>query len=156
MKKAFFLLIYTVLGVWGQFALPSVDFLTPALVVLLQLGFFSYAFWAGLFWMLIQEGAGDLAFGTAILFYSGLLIFFFTGGAFFEVSNILFSLFLFLFLSIYKPWIVTVMASLQDLSLTGQYSLQGMAIQWGVYFCLWCLTYNLCKKYFVNESVQGK
>ena len=122
------------------------DMFSPALLVLLQSGLFKAAIWAGLAWMLIQEGTGTLAFGTMILFYLGFAVFYFTGGMFFEVSNYLFTFLLFLFLSAYRAVLVSVMATLQDMKVTEHYSPEGILIQALILFSVWMITFNLFKK----------
>lgn len=123
------------------------DMFSPALLVLLQSGLLKAALWAGLAWMLIQEGTSSLTFGTMILFYLGFAVFFFTGGMFFEVSNYLFSFLLFLFLSLYRAVLVSVMATLQDMEVTGHYSPDGILIQTIILFSVWVMTLHLFKKY---------
>lgn len=120
---------------------------------MLQFGLFKSALWAGLFWMLIQEGTGGLAFGSMILFYLGLIAFFYFGGIFLEVSNILFTMLLFFYLTVFQALIISVMAFLQGLVLSGQYSLKGFLIQAGIYFIVWFVTYNLFKKHYIHEPV---
>ncbi|MFO7728539.1 MAG: hypothetical protein R6X11_09430 [Desulfonatronovibrio sp.] len=151
-RPVMFCILFTFFAVWGQYYFQSVDFLTPGIVVLLQFNFLNLALWAGIIWMLIQEGTGGFAFGAMIMFYLGLLVAYYLGGAFFEVGNRFFVLLLFLFLAVYKDLIVSVMASLQDLDLAEKYSLEGVMIQAGIYFFVWLLIYNLFKKYFFNDT----
>ena len=156
MKLTSFCIIFTVFAIWAQYIFPSMDFFSPGLVVMLQFGLFKPALWAGLVWMFIQEGTGGLAFGTMILFYLGFVIFFSIGGIFLEVGNILFTMLLFLFLTIFQALVVSVMASLQGLVLSGQYSIKGFLIQAGMYFLVWFITYNLFRKYYINEPAKGR
>lgn len=120
---------------------------------MLQLGSLKPAIWAGLAWMLIQEGTGGLAFGSMILFYIGLGTFFYIGRFFLEVNNILFTILIFLFLSFFQMMTVSIMASLQGLRLSGFFTIEGFLTQAGIYFLVWLVTYNLFKKYFVHEPV---
>ncbi len=106
--------------------------------------------------MLIQEGSGGLAFGTMILFYLGFMVFFYIGGFFLEVRNVFFTMFLFLFMALFKILIVLAMASLQDFVLSGQYGFEDFLVQAVVYFLVWMIIYNLFRKYFINESFKGK
>ncbi len=145
--------MFTVAAVWGQYFFPSTDFFSPGLVVMLQLGFLKPALWAGLAWMLIQEGTGGLAFGSMILFYLGLAVFFYIGRFFLEVNNIIFTMLLFLFLTFFQVMTVSIMASLQGLELSGLFTVEGFLTQAGTYILVWLITYNLFKKYFVDEPV---
>lgn len=151
MKPVIFCVLFTIPAVWGQYFFQSVDFLTPGMVVLLQFDYLKLALWAGIMWMMIQEGAGGFAFGAMIIFYLGLLFVYYLGGIFFEVGNKFFVMLLFLFLAVYKSLIVSVMASLQDLNLAGKYSFEGIALQAGIYFLVWLLIFNLFKKYFRDD-----
>ncbi len=153
MKPALFWLLFTVLAVWAQYFFPNMDFFSPGLVVMLQFALIKPVLWAGLVWMLIQEGTGGLAFGAMILFYLGLSVFFYIGGVFFEVSNVLFTMLLFLFLAGSRIWIVSFMASLQGLELSGHYNVEDFLIQSGIYFLVWLLTYYFFKKFFIHEPV---
>ncbi|MFP4083363.1 MAG: hypothetical protein ACLFP9_02030 [Desulfonatronovibrio sp.] len=150
-RPVIFCILFTFLAVWGQYFFHSVDFLAPGVVVLLQFGLLNLALWTGIMWMLIQEGTGGFAFGAMIMFYLGLLAAYYLGGAVFEVGNKFFVLLLFLFLAVYKNLIVSVMASLQDLDLSAQYSIEGVMVQTGVYFFVWLLIYNLFKIYFYDD-----
>lgn len=153
MKLAFFWILFTCAAVWAQYFFPATDFFSSGLVVMLQFGLYKPVLFAGLVWMLIQEGTGGLAFGTMILFYLSLLAFFYLGGFFLEVRNIFFTMFLLLFMALFKIWIVSAMASLQDFVLSGQYSFEDFLVQAGVYFLVWMIIFNLYRKYFTNEPV---
>ncbi len=120
---------------------------------MLQFGLYKPAVWAALAWMLIQEGTGGLAFGTVILSYLGLAAFFFCGGAFLKVNNVLFTAFLFLFLSIFNAWVIAALASLQDLVLAWGFSIERVVVQTGVYLGVWASTYIFFKKYLIHEPV---
>jgi hypothetical protein len=151
--KPVFFIVFTVAAVWGQYFFPTRDLLTPGLVVMLQLGPLKPAIWAGLAWMLIQEGTGGLAFGSMILFYLGLGGFFYIGRFFLEVNNVLFTILVFLFLSFFQMMTVSIMASLQGLRLSGFFTFEDFMTQAGIYFLVWLVTYNLFKKHFVHEPV---
>ncbi|RQD55521.1 MAG: hypothetical protein D5R98_10590 [Desulfonatronovibrio sp. MSAO_Bac4] len=154
MKQVYFWLIFSVLAVWGQYFVPSMDFFTPGLVVLLQLGHVSMAMWLGFFWMMVQEGAGGLAFGAMILFYSGMIVFFYIGGVFFEVSNFLFTFLIFVFLVFFMRVVVSVLASLQGAVLPDNFLIHDILVQTGLYFLVWIVTFNLFKKHCIHEPVQ--
>lgn len=143
-------------AVWAQYFLPTLDFFAPGLVVLLQTGKFHSAVWAGICWMLIQEGTGGLIFGAIILFYAGLVLFFYVGGRFFEVTNFFFTLFLFTFLSLYKSGVIMMMSSLQELEVLLPFSLRQILLQAAVYLLVWLLTFIFFRKLFIHEPVQRK
>jgi len=135
---------------------PGTDFFTPGLVVLVQFGFFNAAFWLGCFWLLLQEGTGNLAFGTIILYYAGLAMLYSLASIFFESRNVLFMALLFLFLAVYKKGLVMVMAGMQDLGQSVHMNAESVLIQFAVHFILWMLIYNFFNKYIMHEFVPRK
>ena len=66
-------LAFTVLCIWGQSMLPGVDFFAPGMAVSLRWQKAGATIVLTLAWVAIQEGAGGLAFGYAILWYTVLI-----------------------------------------------------------------------------------
>ncbi len=132
------------------------DFFAPGLVIMLQTGKLHSAIWAGGCWMLIQEGTSSLVFGSIILFYAGLVLFFYVGGRFFEVTNFFFTMFLFACLSFYKSGVIMIMSSLQELEVVLPFSLRQILLQAAVYLLAWSITFIFFKKLFIHEPVQRK
>lgn len=102
---ALFLQIYTV----------GVDFFIPGIIVALQ----EKRIWQtcivlGIF-IVIQEGIGTMPFGNVFLWYSLTIIFFYAWRWFFEVESLMFILLLSLALSVSHYFIVSVLASVQDI-----------------------------------------
>ncbi len=62
--------------VWLQHYLPGVDCFAPLFILSLQERKYRYTWLLGLICICIHEGTGLLAFGSSILWYSGLLFFF--------------------------------------------------------------------------------
>lgn len=106
--------------------------------------------------MLIQEGTSSLVFGSIILFYAGLVLFFYVGGRFFEVTNFFFTMFLFACLSFYKSGVIMIMSSLQELEVVLPFSLRQILLQAAVYLLAWSITFIFFKKLFIHEPVQRK
>ncbi|WP_161598683.1 hypothetical protein [Desulfonatronospira thiodismutans] len=125
-------------------------------MVLLQFGFINTAFWLGCLWMLLLEGTGNLAFGTVILYYAGLIMTYSLASMFFEARNVLFMAFLFLFLAVFKKGLVLVMAGMQDLGQPVHMDAESVLVQFAVHFILWMLIYNLFNKYIMHELVRRK
>jgi hypothetical protein len=65
---------FTILGIWGQSMLPGVDFFAPGMAVSLRWQKPGATIILTLIWVAIQEGAGGLAFGYAILWYAILFV----------------------------------------------------------------------------------
>lgn len=113
-KNAFWWLCFTVLAVWGQYFFHGVDLLVAGLILSLQEEDAKQTLWLLAAWMLIQEGAGSLAFGHAILWYGAVLALFFLGRWLFEAENVLFILLLGLALGAWRYLLVQLMANLND------------------------------------------
>lgn len=102
---AIFLQIYTI----------GVDFFIPGIIVALQ----EKKIWqTGIViasFIVIQEGMGTMPFGNIFLWYSLTIIFFYAWRWFFEVESLMFILLLSLALSVSHYFIVSVLASVQDI-----------------------------------------
>ncbi|MDO9631648.1 MAG: hypothetical protein Q7I92_07110 [Humidesulfovibrio sp.] len=75
MLAALWWMAFTILGIWGQSMLPGVDFFAPGMAVSLRWQKPGATIVLTLIWVAIQEGAGGLAFGYAILWYAILFAF---------------------------------------------------------------------------------
>lgn len=64
--------LFTAAALVGQNALHGLDLLGPGLALCLRQGRIKSVFWLAPFWAVIQEGIGNLPFGTALLLYGGL------------------------------------------------------------------------------------
>jgi hypothetical protein len=74
MLAVFWWSAFTVLGIWGQSMVPGVDFFAPGMAVSLRWQRPAGTVVLALVWTAIQEGAGGLAFGYAILWYVTLFV----------------------------------------------------------------------------------
>jgi len=141
MKEAFWWFAYTVFGVWLQKFFPGVDFLAPGLIVCLQLAKFRAALLLGLAWTLIQEGMGSLAFGGSILWYAGLCLVFFQTRAYLATESPFFVLILSVFAAVWHFAIISLLSSLQGLSMDAQ-QLFYESLQTAVFFpMLWVVIF---------------
>lgn len=108
-------LVYICFAVFLQIFSTGVDFFIPALIVALQekkklqFGIVFFLF------ILIQEGMGTMPFGNVFLWYSLAVIFFYAWRWFFEVESLMFILLLSFALSVSHYFIVSVLASVQDI-----------------------------------------
>ena len=69
--------LFTAGALVGQNCLHGIDLLGPGLALCLRQGWRRNAIWPALVWMVIQEGVGNLPFGSALLLYSGVPVLFF-------------------------------------------------------------------------------
>ncbi|MCF8106289.1 MAG: hypothetical protein K9K64_12470 [Desulfohalobiaceae bacterium] len=114
MSVPVFWLLFTALGVWAHSFIPGLDCFAPALIVCLHLRRYRTAFWLGSAWLLINEGAGTLAFGTSIVWYCGLILFFFLIQLFLSARHIYFALTMALFAGGWQFFVFSSMVRLQE------------------------------------------
>lgn len=108
---------FIVAGVWLQRVLPGIDVLVAGLLVALQERHRHQTFWLLLVLLLVQEGAGTLAFGSTALWYGVLVVCFNVGRWLFETENLAFVVLLSLGLGACHFLFTLVMASLQQLAI---------------------------------------
>lgn len=135
--------IFTLLGIWLQSLLPGVDILIVGLLVSLQEERFTQTLWLLLVWMLIQEGASGLAFGSGILWYALLFVFYGIGRWLFQVRNIFFIGLLGALLGIWHYCLVSMMAALQDYRVASDRLFVESALQAALFPLLWFVVYTI-------------
>lgn len=137
---------FTLAGVWLQRFAPGADLLAPALIVCLQQRRVTATAWLAAAFIVLQEGAGSLAFGSLILWYGGLLAVYLVGRWLFESRNLLFIFIIGLFLGVWRLVLVRMMASLQNLTPDlGRLAMEG-ALQAGFFTLEWGLLFLLYKR----------
>lgn len=109
--------LYCILGLGVQRFFPGVDALVPGVMISCQEGRPQQTGWLCLIFMLIQEGTGSLDFGTALLWYTSLILLFFTSRLFFETGSLFFVVILSLALALAHAGIVYTTSSLQGVTL---------------------------------------
>lgn len=108
-------LVYTVFAIFLQLFTVGVDFFIPAIIVVLQEKKLLQSSIIFCLFICIQEGIGTMPFGNVFLWYSLTVILFYAWRWFFEVESLMFILLLSLALSICHYFIVSVLASVQDI-----------------------------------------
>lgn len=143
-SKAVFWAVFTLTGVWLQSFMPGVDFLAPGLILCLQEEKPRTTVVLGLLWLLIQEGTGSLAFGTAVLWYGVLAALFFLGHWLFEARNFVFMVILGGCLGVLHFGLMNVMTYLQDwLVSPGRVLLESLVqavvfpLEWGLVYVIY-------------------
>lgn len=107
---------YTIIAIWAQKLVPGVDFLVPGLVLSMQERPGWRTFVLVCFWVLLQEGMGNMAFGYAIMWYGLLALFYLLGQWLFEARSFLFMCLLGLGLGVLHPLLIYSLAILQGIS----------------------------------------
>ena len=96
-----------------QQQIPGVDALAPGFLISLQDKKPWQTFWLFLLFTLIQEGAGSLGFGSALLWYGGQVVLFRLTERFFVADNIPFVLMLSACLGAYRCLVTWFMCIVQ-------------------------------------------
>ncbi len=118
---------YYILAMVLQRQFPGIDALAPAIMLACQEGRRWQTAWLCLATILIQEGTGSLAFGSALLWYGSLLFFFFVGRVFFVTGSLFFIVLLSFVLGFAHSGILYVASSLQGFEVE-TYSLTQQAL----------------------------
>jgi len=116
MKAIIWWLLYTIFGIWLQRFIPGLDCFAPALAGCFYLGLTTTTFWLALIWILVQEGIGSLAFGSTLLFYTGITIFFFWSKIIFAKNSPLFFIGASVFTAGFYFLVMNIMTNLQELN----------------------------------------
>ncbi len=105
---------YAVCAVWAMHLLPGVDFFLPGIICSLQENNRPQTLWVITLSVLMQEGAGLLAFGPVLMWYAMACVLFSLGRWLFEAENVVFIFLLSLALGAWQVVIGVVMHHLQD------------------------------------------
>lgn len=152
MRRAVWWLLFVICGIWLQELIPGADFLAAGVLICLQKERWLPAFWLTLCFILIQEGSGNLAFGSSLLMYAGLAAAFFLGRILLEPLNPVFIILFSLFLGAWHSGVLFVLVGLQSLTLpTHEIIRHGVVMAIGLPL-FWGGTYALYKWYIPSPS----
>lgn len=124
MTPALFWLVYTLAAVWLQAFFPGPDLFAPALLLVLQERGYSRLGWLLPLWILIQEGSGSLHFGTSLLWYSGLILFFCSTRNLLDSRGFLFICLMSIFAGVWQFLCLYLLSGLQELQVPKEQLLQ--------------------------------
>ncbi len=109
--------LFTALCIWIHSFISGIDCFGPAVLVLMHLKRYREAIWLTPMWILINEGAGSLAFGSSLLWFAGLILLFLFLCLFLSSSNLLFLFSLSLMAGTLQTGIIALMAALQEITI---------------------------------------
>jgi hypothetical protein len=112
--------LYTLFAVWLQGIFSGVDCFGPALVLCLQAQRIRNLVFLLPVWVLLQEGAGSLPFGSALLYYMGLVYFVILVRAYISITSPLYILILSLFSGVWHLSVIHIITSLEDIHIAIQ------------------------------------
>lgn len=107
---------FTVLCIWVHDFVPGLDCFGPAILVLMHLKRYREALWLTPIWMIINEGAGTLAFGLSVLWTGGLILIFLLLCGYLTSSNFIFLLALSILAGLWHFAAIALMAALQEIT----------------------------------------
>lgn len=124
-----------------QQAVPGVDALVPGFLLSLQERNTRQSAWLFLIFVLIQEGSGNIAFGSSLLWYGGQVLFFRISQRFFVADNLLFVFMLSGILGAYRAALEWFMCAVQKVPVDIAALTQESIIQALVVPVIWGLAY---------------
>mgnify|MGYP000058218049 CR=1 FL=1 len=139
MNEVLWWILYTLCGIWIQGAIPGVDCFGPGLLLCLQTGRFKSLFWLAPIWVLLQEGAGSLPFGSALLYDAGLVYFFLLIRPYINLTSPMYILSISLFAGLWHFGVVHLVTSLQGIHILSQQILFQSIRLTAVFPVIWAL-----------------
>ena len=128
-------------AIFLQHLIPGVDVLAPGFLLSLQEKKPWQTLWLFLLFCLVQEGAGSMRFGSSVVWYGGLAVFFWIGQRFFVAENTVFVLLLALFLGAYHALLTLLMCTMQEIPVEYAVLLHESIIQTLITPLVWGLAY---------------
>lgn len=135
-----------------QQAIPGVDAFVPGFLLSLQEKKPWQSFWLFVVFSLIQEGAGSLSFGSAILWYGGQVAFFHVSQRFFVADNLLFVFLLSAALGAYHCLLVWFMCAVQKAPMDWSQLIQEGLLQACIIPIIWGLAYSTRPKVAISGA----
>ncbi len=144
--------LFVILAVWLQLLFPGMDFFAAGIILCLQREGVGKAAPLILVCILIQEGAGPLAFGTSVLRYGALIGFYLLGRNLFEVHSPAFILLLGLVFSVVHFFSLKTMAGLQVWSISDPRVLFESALLFIIFLVEWLLLSKAYRMFFPHAT----
>jgi hypothetical protein len=138
--------IFLVASIWCQELTGGLDFLSPGLLICLQMSQWGTVLWMTTLWVFIQEGIGNFEFGVIILFYTGMYLAFFLSRWLLEPGNFLFIFLFSLILAIWNWIIVLGAVSFQELHVLLPSPWKQIPLQWLAYVVHWSISLALFRR----------
>jgi hypothetical protein len=143
--------LYCIAAMNLQLHFPGIDAMAPGIMLSCQEKRPRQTAWLCLVTILIQEGAGSLAFGNALLWYGSLLFFFFAGGLFFVTGSLFFVVLLALVLGAAHSGILYVTSSLQGVA-ADTHRLAHQAVAQALFIPPFYAAASFIRKRFLNHE----
>jgi hypothetical protein len=131
--------LYTLCGIWIQDAISGVDCFGPGLLLCLQTERSKSLVWLAPIWVLLQEGTGSLPFGSALLYYAGLIYFFLLIRPYINITSPMYILSVALFAGLWHFGVVHLVSALQDIHILSRQILTQSVRITAVFPVIWAL-----------------
>ncbi|MCA1985469.1 MAG: hypothetical protein LDL27_03225 [Desulfovibrio sp.] len=118
MRNFMWWLGFIICCLWAQRLVQGVDFLVVGLVISAREGRPLQTAWLFVTFLLLQEGAGTLAFGAGLLWQGGVMLLYVLGRWLFETRNVLFIFLMGCCLGVWRYALIHGMAALQEYTLS--------------------------------------
>ena len=135
-----------------QQTITGVDALVPGFLLSLQERKPWQSFWLFVLFLLIQEGAGSLIFGGAVLWYGGQVALFRLSQRFFVADNLLFVFMLSVSLGVYHGALEWFMCAVQQIPMDYAVLVSESLIQALIIPVIWGLAYFTRPKTALNGA----
>ena len=139
MSEILWWILFTLCGIWIQGIIPGVDCFGPGLLLCLQVGRTKSLFWLAPIWILLQEGAGSLPFGSALLYYAGLVYFFFLIRPYINITSPMYILSVSIFVGLWHFGVIHLVTSLQNIQILTHHLLMQSMRMAAVFPVVWAL-----------------
>lgn len=144
---------YSVIAFWAQDMSGGLDFLSPAVLICLQTG----QWWAATIftasWILVQEGVGNLMFGSSIVFFGGMHVLFFLARWLLEPENPLFIIFFSLLLAVWSRLVLVGVVAFQEVHVQLDDPWTVIGRQWLAYGIYWSVMLMLYRRWNFHGRV---
>ncbi len=134
---------FTVFALMGQTLFPGVDLLITGLIVSMQEERKRQSIILGITFLLIQEGAGSLAFGAGLAWYGMAVVLFVGGRWLFEARNIMFMVILGAALGAWRFLLISMLTALQEYTFSQELVFWECVHQALTFPLMWSLTVAL-------------
>lgn len=115
MARIIWWILYIICAIILQGHVSGLDALVPGFLIALHENKFWQTLWLFILFVLIQEGASSIHFGSAVLWYGGQIVLFRSGQRLFVADNLLFIIFLSVCLGGYHYLLIRLMGELQGI-----------------------------------------
>ncbi len=154
MKEILWWILVTIFGIGAEVGIKGIGPFIPALLLCLQLEKIGASIFLAIFWMIIQEGGGNIPFGSVLLWYMGMAFVFFWLKNYLSSNGIIFVILmsvcsaLWYFISIYT------LTSLEEITIKQDILFHNSLIQLIAFPILWKFYSYIYQRFIFSKNQQ--